>query len=430
MILRSRHPAATPPPPPDGGRRAFAFIVVTALLTSIGFGLIIPIGPFLVGRYVADDASAASVLGWLGAIYAVCALFAAPILGAASDRFGRRPILVLCMAGSAVGYLLFGLAGSIAMLFAGRIVDGITGGNMSVAMAYVADVTEPSRRARRFGLIGALSGVGFILGPAVGGLLGSVDPSLPVFIAAAASAANTVLGLVAMPESLPPERRRTSLALPDLNPFSVVQRAATRSGIGRILGALFLYSLAMSAMSAIIALLAIDRLGWGADAVGLIFVLVGVSDIVVQGVLLPRVTAAVGEASTIAGSLLGVGAGLGGIAAVALGAGPVALVVAVAAIAVADGLFGPTINARLAHLTGEDGHGEVQGALSGVHSLAFVVGPVAAGTLYGVAPGAPFAAGAAACLLALLALAPSLRAGVAPAPGGDGSVAGQAVPAD
>ena len=187
---------------------AVAFIFVTILLDMLALGLIMPILPKLVESFVDNDtASAAKIFGVFGTAWALMQFFFSPILGGLSDRFGRRPVVLLSNFGLALDYVLMALAPSLAWLFVGRVISGITSASISTAFAYIADVTPPEQRAAVFGKIGAAFGAGFILGPAIGGLLGGMDPRLPFWVAAGLSFANTLYGFLILPESLPPDRR-------------------------------------------------------------------------------------------------------------------------------------------------------------------------------------------------------------------------------
>src|SRR5690349_22306911 len=198
--------------------QVLVFIILTATLASMGFGIITPVAPFLISRYVSDPNQAGIVLGWLTSIFAICQFLSAPALGALSDKYGRRAILLICLLGSAVGFLLLGIGGALWVLFLGRIIDGITGANMSVGFAFIADVVPPGQRGKFFGMMGAIMGIGFIVGPAIGGVLATFGVEASFYAAAALTFVNLIYGYFFMPESLPPEKR-SQLKVAALKPF-------------------------------------------------------------------------------------------------------------------------------------------------------------------------------------------------------------------
>jgi MFS transporter, DHA1 family, tetracycline resistance protein len=189
-------------------RAAFVFIFLTVLLDMVALGTIVPVLPRLVVSFMhGDTAGAAEVYGVFGTAWALMQFLFSPVLGALSDRFGRRPVVLISNVGLGLDYIVMALAPSLAWLFVGRVVSGITAASIATGFAYVADVTPPERRAARFGILGVAFGAGFVLGPALGGIAGSIDPRLPFWIAAVLSLANTLYGLFVLPESLPRERR-------------------------------------------------------------------------------------------------------------------------------------------------------------------------------------------------------------------------------
>ena len=277
-------------------RKSLIFIVLTAFLSTVGMSILGPIAPFLVSRYVTDSNSIGVTVAALTSLYAICTFFAAPALGALSDRYGRRPILLICLLGSAIGYLIFGIGGALWVLFLARIIDGITGGNITVAYAYIADLTPPGERGKYFGWVGAISGIGLIAGPAIGGLLAKIDLSAPLYFAAAVTLFNAVYGLFFTPESLKPERRATNFSIAGLNPFSTLSKVVSMAQVRWLLIAIFLYTLPFVALANNMALLGKDTLNWDASTAGALFAFVGVSDIFVQGLLLQRLIKGFGEA--------------------------------------------------------------------------------------------------------------------------------------
>lgn len=362
-------------------RKALIFIIITTCLSGIGFGLITPVAPFLVTRYVSDPNSAGLVLGWLTSAYAICQFIAAPGLGALSDRYGRRPILLVCLLGSAIGYLLLGIGGALWILILGRVIDGLTGGNFGVAFAYIADITPADERGRYFGFIGAISGVTFILGPAIGSLLSKISIEAPFYVAAAVTFANVLLGLFFMPESLPKEKRTTKVNIAELNPLSILTKVGAIAQVRALLIVGFLIALGFAAIGNI-GLLTKDTLGWDAAATGSIFVLVGITDIVVQGVLLQRLLKRFSEAQIAIAGMVGEVIGMLLIASVVAIHSPMPLLIGTVLFAMGDGLFGPSFNGLLARSVDDSAQGQVQGGNQAVQSVAHIIGPLAAGEMY------------------------------------------------
>ena len=262
---------------------AAAFIFVTILLDMLALGLIIPVLPKLVESFVDNDtASAARIFGLFGTAWALMQFLFSPILGALSDRFGRRPVVLLSNFGLALDYVLMALAPSLIWLFIGRVISGITSASISTAFAYIADVTPPERRAAVFGKIGAAFGAGFILGPALGGLLGGMDPRLPFWVAAGLSFANTLYGFLILPESLPSERR-SPFRWRSANPLGALHLLRSNRILAGLSLANFFGQLAHVVLPSTFVLYATYRYGWDTTTVGLTLALVGVCSMVVQG---------------------------------------------------------------------------------------------------------------------------------------------------
>jgi MFS transporter, DHA1 family, tetracycline resistance protein len=385
--------------------KALIFIIMTAFLTSMGFGIITPVAPFLVTRYVSDPNSVGIVLGWLSSVYALCQFIFAPGLGILSDRYGRRPILLLCMAGSAVGYLFLGIGGSLWILFLGRIIDGITGGNFGVTFAYIADITPVEQRGRYFGMLGAISGIGFILGPALGGLVAKLGYEAPFYLAAVFTFANVIYGLIFMPESLSKENRTHKTALSDLNPLSALKGVMAIPQLRWLLIVSFLYTLPFAALGANLGLFAKDSLGWDADSIGVIFALVGVTDIVVQGVLLQWLLKRFRDNQVAVLGFICEGIGYVLIASIAVLHTPVPLLIGTIFFAMGDGLLGPSLGGLLSRAAGEQSQGQVQGGSQSVHSLAQIAGPSLGGAIYdGFGHATIYVAGAGIVAVAVAAL--------------------------
>jgi DHA1 family tetracycline resistance protein-like MFS transporter len=393
--------------PPVSRRMPLLFLMVTAFLFSIGFALVFPVLPFIVARYVPLPSQQAAMIGALGAVYALCTFFGSPVLGALSDAYGRRPVLMISLIGSAVGYVVFGIGGSLTMLFLGRIIDGLCSGGMSAVFGYVADTTPEEERGKVFGQIGAVFGAGFIVGPALGGLLSQISLSAPVFAAAGVCVINLLWGYFILPESLSVERRSRHFDASHLNPLTQLSGALAIPLVRRLVTVSMLFILPFSLMQVAVSLLARDTLGWGPAQVSGVFSAVGVSDIVAQGVLLPLLIARLKERGV---ALLGLGFGVIGMTAMALlPVFPLAALMyaGVLVFAVGEGIFNASLSALVSNAAPADAQGRVQGGASAFSSLAQVVGPLGGGQLYSrVGPGATFGLGAGlvAAALSLLAL--------------------------
>jgi MFS transporter, DHA1 family, tetracycline resistance protein len=400
----------------DRTRRQLPLVIMLAItfLTAFGLSLVFPVLPSLVGRATGDPGQVALWVGVLTSVYAGCALFAGPILGTLSDRIGRKPILVVCLAGSAVGWVIFGIGGSLVALLVARIVDGVTAGEQSVAFAYMADITSPGDRAKRFGLLGAVSGMAFLIGPALGGVLAGIDVAAPAYAAAAASALTAILALTVLPESLPPEKRNADARF-DANPFGSLLETARRPGLGRRMVVFALIVGTLTVVSSNFAVLSFDVLAWQPIQIGWLLTGVGVVDIVVQGGLLGLLVRVAGERRVVIGGLLGLAVSFAMLVAIAAFA-PSAVLMVVAALlfASSEGSTTATLQATLSEAVAEDEQGGLAGGLSAIVSAAGLVLPVLTGLLYTeIAPAAPYALSIVAIIAALVIM---LRLGDKPVP--------------
>src|SRR5689334_3470378 len=288
---------------------AAAFIFVTILLDMLALGLIIPILPKLVESFVDNDtATAARIFGLFGTAWALMQFLFSPILGALSDRFGRRPVVLLSNFGLALDYVLMALAPSLSWLFIGRIIIGITSASISTAFAYIADITAPHKRAAVFGKIGVAFGAGFILGPALGGLLGDSDPRLPFWVAAGLSFANALYGYFILPESLPQERR-SPWRWKSANPVGALRLLASDRILAGLSIANFFGQLAHVALPSVFVLYATYRYGWDSKTVGLTLAIVGICSMVAQGTAIGPIVNRFGERRALA---LGLACGAAG----------------------------------------------------------------------------------------------------------------------
>jgi DHA1 family tetracycline resistance protein-like MFS transporter len=362
-------------------------VLVTVLLDVIGFGLIMPVLPALLVELTGRPVNAAAIDGgWLALAFAGTQFVCAPILGNLSDRFGRRPVLLTAVAAFGLDYVVMGVAPTFAWLFVGRLISGMTGASFTPAYAYVADVTPPEKRAQNFGMISAAFGVGFILGPALGGLLGGFGPRAPFFVAAALSLANFVFGLFVLRESLPPERRRP-FDWRRANPLGTLIRMRERPLVLGVLAALFLWMVAHQVMPATWAFYTKFRFGWSEATIGASLALAGAVMAASQATLLRLLVPRIGERR----------AALTGIAIAVLGylgyatAGASWMMFAWLLTWFFGAMVMPSSNALMSHRVPRDAQGELQGAVASLQSLSAIVGPPLMTQLFGrfSAAGAP-----------------------------------------
>ncbi len=389
------------------GSHASAFVAITVLLDAIGFGLIIPVLPSLLVGLTGDTLSQASIHGgYLAFVYAVAQFLCAPILGNLSDRFGRRPVLLYAIGALGVDYLVMGWAPTYGWLFVGRLISGMAGASFTPAYAYVADVTPPEKRAQNFGIISACFGVGFILGPALGGLLGGLSPRTPFFVAAALSLTNLIYGIFVLPESLP-ETRRRPFRWKRANPLGTLLQMRRHPVVLGLLAALFLWSLAHQVMPSTWSFYTKFRFGWSEAMIGLSLAAAGAVIASSQALVMRRLMPRLGEKRVaMLGLALG-GLGFLGFATATQGW----MMFAWLATWLMAGLVMPSTNALMSHRIAPDAQGELQGAVASLQSLTSILGPPLMTQLFGrfSAPDAPIhlpgAAFLAASILTAFALA-------------------------
>jgi len=395
----------TAPPPatvsPQGPRRAtVAFIFVTVLIDVLAIGLIIPVLPRLVEQFMGGDtARAASVYGAFGTAWALMQFLCSPILGSLSDRFGRRTVILLSCLGLGLDYVFMALAPSLGWLFVGRIISGITAASFSTALAYVSDVTPPEKRAASFGLMGAAFGMGFVLGPAVGGLLGGLSPRAPFWASAVLALANVLYGWFVLPESLPREHRRR-FDWKRANPVGALALLGTRKGLIGLVSIYGLYMLAHQALQSTFVLYTEHRYHWDARTVGLMLAAVGACTVVVQGALVRHAVAGMGERRTL---LLGLSGGVLGFLGYAI-AGSSGAMMAVVPLFGVMFFTGPPLQGLMARKVQPNEYGLLQGTNASIMGMAGIIGPVLFTQVFAFflqphrglyVPGAPFFLGSA-----------------------------------
>jgi MFS transporter, DHA1 family, tetracycline resistance protein len=392
---------------------AVAFIFVTVLLDTLALGLVIPVLPKLIESFVDNDtASAARIFGLFGTAWALMQFFFSPILGGLSDRFGRRPVVLLSNFGLALDYVLMALAPSLSWLFVGRVISGITSASISTSFAYIADITPPERRAAVFGKVGAAFGAGFILGPALGGLLGGTDPRLPFWVAAGLSLANTLYGLLILPESLP-LARRSAFHWRSANPFGALHLLRSDRMLAGLSLANFFAQLAHVVLPSVFVLYAGYRYGWDIRTVGLVLAAVGVLSMVVQGLAIGPIVKSFGERRAL---LFGLACGAIGL--FIYGAAPSGLWFCLGLpVNALWGVAGAATQALLTRRVTAEQQGQLQGATSSVQSVSQMVGPFLFTLIFAYfigdsapikLPGAPFLLAGALLALALAVAARTL----------------------
>lgn len=352
-------------------KAALIFIFITVMLDMLALGMIIPVLPKLVTHFMNDDpAKAAQVFGLFGTTWAAMQFLASPILGALSDRFGRRPVILASNFGLGLDYIVMALAPNIGWLFFGRLISGITAASVPTASAYIADVTTPEKRAAGFGMLGAAFGIGFVLGPAMGGLLGQHDKHLPFWVAAGLSLANAMYGTFVLPESLPKEKR-AAFSWKRANPVGALKLLAGHRELFGLAAVIFLSFLAHEVLPSTFVLYAGYRYGWGAATVGMTLAMVGICSGAVQGGLVGPAVRRFGERKTLITGLL-----CGALGFAIYGLAPTGhlfwLGIPVMAI---WGLANPSMQGLMTKRVGPSEQGRLQGTLSSLRGIGGMLGP-------------------------------------------------------
>jgi DHA1 family tetracycline resistance protein-like MFS transporter len=357
---------------PGGRGAALGFIFVTVLLDMLALGLIAPVLPGLVMGFTGGDtARAAKIIGLFATVWAVMQFVFSPLLGLLSDRYGRRPVILLSNVGLGLDYIVMALAPTVGWLFVGRVLAGITSASIPTANAYISDVTPVARRARAFGLMGAAFGVGFILGPALGGWLGAWSPRLPFWCAGAFSLLNALYGLVVLPESLPAERRQDRIKWRTANPIGALSLLRSHTELLGLATVNFLGYLAHEVYVTVFVLYADFRYGWNARTVGVALAIVGLASMVVSAGVVGPVVARFGERRSLFAGLL-----LGALGFVLFGSASTGwLFLAAIPINCLWALAGPPSQSLMTQRVSASEQGELQGALGSVRSVAMILGP-------------------------------------------------------
>lgn len=358
---------------------AVAFIFLTAVLDAVAMGIVIPVLPTLIEQFVGSNSRAGVVNGVFVALWALMQFVASPVVGSLSDRFGRRPVLLLSAAGLAIDYVIIALATNIWWLALGRVIGGITSSTFTAVFAYMADVTPPEKRVQVYGLIGAALSGGLVLGPLLGGVLGEISTRAPFWCAGVLSAMAFLYGVFILPESLPAERRM-AFSWKRANPFGAMKLLRSHYELSRLALVNFLMYFAHHMLAAVFVLYAGYRYQWPSWKVGLVLALIGVLDMLVQGVMAAPMARRMGDRGTMIFGLFG-----GAIGVACMGLAPTGLLFALSMIPNALwGLAAPTLQSLMTQRVSEAEQGQLQGANMSVASLAGVISPIFFGMIYAV----------------------------------------------
>ncbi|MBF2470626.1 MFS transporter [Listeria welshimeri] len=362
--------------------KTLLFGLIAVFLCGMGFSIITPVVPFLVAPYVNNSSEQALMVTLLTSVYALCVFFAAPGLGALSDRFGRRPVLLLCFIGSAIGYFIFGLGGALWVLFLGRIIEGITGGSISTLFAFFADITPQENRTKYFGWVSAAAGAGAALGPAFGGFIAHFGYAMPFFFGAAITLLNFLFGYFYMPESLKKEHRLKSIPLMRLNPFSQLLNILTIKNLGRLLISGFFIWVPNGSLQAVMSQFAIDSFSWKPVLIGMMFSIMGIQDILSQAFIMPKLLLKLTDKQIAIFGMIAEIIGYTLIATSSIFAFAPLLIIGMFIFGFGDSIFGPSFNGMVSKSASASEQGRIQGGSQAIQSLARIIGPIIGGQIY------------------------------------------------
>ncbi|MBV8724820.1 MAG: TCR/Tet family MFS transporter [Candidatus Eremiobacteraeota bacterium] len=351
-------------------RAATVFIFITVLIDMLTFGMIGPVLPKLIASFVGNNyAHAAQVIGVFATVWALMQFFCSPLLGMLSDRVGRRPVILISNGVTAIDYAIMALAPNLWWLFAGRVLSGIATANIATASAYIADVTEPAKRAAAFGMIGSAFGLGFVLGPAIGGIVGNVDPRLTFWVAAGFALLNTLYGFLVLPESLPLERRTRTLEWKRANPLGSLKLLRSHPELWGLTWVNFITYTAHEVFPNVWVIFCIAAYGWSTGSVGLTLALVGIVAAINQATMVGPVVKRLGERRVLLASLV---IAVVGLALLGTNSGIVFLI---GAVVVALPMYQASSQALMTRRVGAAEQGELQGALGSIRGISMLIGP-------------------------------------------------------
>ena len=363
-------------------KHALVFGFTSVFLIGLGLTIVNPVIPFMVEQYTKNTQQQATTVTLLSAIYAFSMFLAAPMLGTLSDRFGRKIVLISSLFGSAIGYYLFGLGGALWILFLGRIIEGLTGGEISAILAYFADLTPIESRTKYFGWISATVGIGTAAGPLIGGFLAQYGPAIPLYVASFLSLSNAVYGYFFMPESLTKRERTRNLSLQQINPFKQLQLVFTFRSVKWLLITGFLIWLPNGSFQAIFAQFSIDTFHLSPIIIGFTFSLIGIMDIIAQLLIMPILLKFWRENQIIT---MGITSEMIGYSVIILSAfyGSIpCFIIGMVFFGLGDAIFSPSYNGLISTYASKEDQGKIQGASQSIQALARVIGPMIGGQLY------------------------------------------------
>ncbi len=358
---------------------ALVFVFITLFLDVLGIGLVVPILPKLVEKLSGGGVDSASfIFGWMVGLYALMQFLFAPVIGSLSDRFGRRPVILLSLFGSGLDYFLLAWAPTLPWFFLGRILSGISGANYSAAAAYIADVSPPEKRAASFGIIGAAFGLGFIFGPALGGWLGHYGLRVPFYAAGILTLINWLYGYLILPESLKPENKR-DFSWRRSNPIGALLELKKQRLVLGLSISYFISSIAHQVYPSIWVLYTSYRYGWGTKQTGLSLALVGLMAAIVQGGLTRKIVPRIGERRAAVGGLI-----IMAIALTGYGLAPQGwMIYGIIVFGSLSGIAVPAIQGMISRTVGDNEQGGIQGSLTSLQSVAGAIGPLFATGIFG-----------------------------------------------
>jgi DHA1 family tetracycline resistance protein-like MFS transporter len=365
-------------------KHALTFGLFSVFMTGLGFTIISPAIPFIVDGMVGKNQQA-FVISLITAVYALFAFIAVPALGTLSDHFGRKPILLISILGSAVGYIIFGVGGvvsSLPILFLGRIIDGVTAGNVGALFAYIADITEPEERTKVFGWSAAAVGIGTILGPTVGGLLANFGNSFPFLVGAGLAILNFIFGVVAMPESLKKEKRSTRISFARLNPFTEISGIFKMKAVSRFMFTGLLIWLASGSLQATVSQFSIDSFAWSAVSIGLVLSIMGFQDIFTQTLVMPYLLKKLNEGQLMKIALYSEMIGFTMMSISGLTQLWPIFILSMFIYAFGDSVFGTAFNGLVSLAVSDNEQGRIQGVSQALMSISKFVGPIIGGQVY------------------------------------------------